>query len=514
MADLALVIKYQAEIGDLKRQLDKANAAISQQGKTISRFGQDAARSFKTVEQSSGLAGAAVFALGGGLADLPYGFRGVANNAQQFVALMSSLVTQTGGFRNALRALKSVMVGPAGIVLAFSAITSIIQIFQDRQSKSNEETSEGEKVSKARAAALELERNRQKMLNDSLQDGIKAIRELNDLNSAEIIQKQAEARSRLAYNTSLEQMAVEALNNAILENTRKRGGNAQAVSDASFELGKLQAEIKADTEFLQASSKALEDNTVKIQKFLNTAGKIESKTIGFAENTGVASANIKSFTDNLASSTHPAKDLGDILRDLNVNSNDIAATWNGISTLFTTISQNRLKDIENEYLAQKSAIENSTMDRETQLARLKTLEEDYQKKRREQELKSAKISKASSVFEATMGALGATVKALEKTANPVFASIIAGLAWANVAAISATPLPKLAKGGLATAPTMAMVGDNVRASVDPEVIAPLSKLQGMIDGRMGGNITISGAFSGDELEITGEFARKRKDRRR
>ena len=41
-------------------------------------------------------------------------------------------------------------------------------------------------------------------------------------------------------------------------------------------------------------------------------------------------------------------------------------------------------------------------------------------------------------------------------------------------------LPRLANGGLATAPTLAMVGDNRNAKTDPEVIAPLSKLQGMV----------------------------------
>lgn len=41
-------------------------------------------------------------------------------------------------------------------------------------------------------------------------------------------------------------------------------------------------------------------------------------------------------------------------------------------------------------------------------------------------------------------------------------------------------IPKLATGGLATAPTLAMVGDNRNAKADPEVIAPLSKLQGML----------------------------------
>lgn len=41
-------------------------------------------------------------------------------------------------------------------------------------------------------------------------------------------------------------------------------------------------------------------------------------------------------------------------------------------------------------------------------------------------------------------------------------------------------IPKLAKGGLATAPTLAVVGDNKNAKSDPEVIAPLSTLKSML----------------------------------
>ena len=51
--------------------------------------------------------------------------------------------------------------------------------------------------------------------------------------------------------------------------------------------------------------------------------------------------------------------------------------------------------------------------------------------------------------------------------------------------------PKLAKGGLAYGPTYAMVGDNPNASVDPEVIAPLSKLKSMMTGGGTQNIAIT-----------------------
>ncbi|BFH13534.1 hypothetical protein WJ0W_004082 [Paenibacillus melissococcoides] len=46
--------------------------------------------------------------------------------------------------------------------------------------------------------------------------------------------------------------------------------------------------------------------------------------------------------------------------------------------------------------------------------------------------------------------------------------------------ITIPEIPKLAKGGLAYGPTLAMVGDNRGAAVDPEVVSPLSKLQDMI----------------------------------
>jgi hypothetical protein len=47
---------------------------------------------------------------------------------------------------------------------------------------------------------------------------------------------------------------------------------------------------------------------------------------------------------------------------------------------------------------------------------------------------------------------------------------------------------------------MAMVGDNRNARVDPEVIAPLSKLKAMIGDGMGGG-TLETRISGNDLII-------------
>ncbi len=92
---------------------------------------------------------------------------------------------------------------------------------------------------------------------------------------------------------------------------------------------------------------------------------------------------------------------------------------------------------------------------------------------------------------------GITMEAFKKSLENIFltpwaaiatgvAAIAAGTAFMNLAK---QPI-KLAKGGLAYGPTLAVVGDNPNAANDPEVIAPLSKLKSM-----------GGA---SRLELTGE----------
>jgi tape measure domain-containing protein len=86
-----------------------------------------------------------------------------------------------------------------------------------------------------------------------------------------------------------------------------------------------------------------------------------------------------------------------------------------------------------------------------------------------------------------------------------FAIAVAGAAGAGASVLFNTLLnkvsaPALAQGGLATGPTMALVGDNRNARVDPEVIAPLSKLKSMM-GDMGIGGTLETRISGNDLII-------------
>lgn len=60
--------------------------------------------------------------------------------------------------------------------------------------------------------------------------------------------------------------------------------------------------------------------------------------------------------------------------------------------------------------------------------------------------------------------------------------IAMGFTSAMLAAVTAAGIPMLAEGGIASGPTLAMVGEYAGASGNPEVIAPLDKLRGMLAG--------------------------------
>lgn len=97
------------------------------------------------------------------------------------------------------------------------------------------------------------------------------------------------------------------------------------------------------------------------------------------------------------------------------------------------------------------------------------------------------------------------VKTALKSMNPWLAGIagVAAIA-AGTALINLANKPvKLATGGLAYGPTLAVVGDNPGASSDPEVVAPLSKLRNYIGGQrleLVGDVTFE--LSGDKLRAT------------
>ena len=64
-------------------------------------------------------------------------------------------------------------------------------------------------------------------------------------------------------------------------------------------------------------------------------------------------------------------------------------------------------------------------------------------------------------------------------------AIGAGFTSAMLAMTTAAGIPALADGGIASGPTLALVGEYAGASGNPEVIAPLDKLRSMLQPSAG-----------------------------
>ena len=78
--------------------------------------------------------------------------------------------------------------------------------------------------------------------------------------------------------------------------------------------------------------------------------------------------------------------------------------------------------------------------------------------------------------------------------------MIAGLVAAQIGTIAAQPIPKFAEGGVVSGPTMGMMGEYAGARSNPEVIAPLDKLQSIM-GNQNVNVTVSGVLSSEGIQL-------------
>jgi phage-related minor tail protein len=113
---------------------------------------------------------------------------------------------------------------------------------------------------------------------------------------------------------------------------------------------------------------------------------------------------------------------------------------------------------------------------------------------------AAAIAAAITLNILTGGAL--ISKGLGAGAKTKFGALLKGGSMAGIGGL--TPF---AAGGIVSGPTAALVGEYTGAKTNPEVIAPLSKLQNM----MGGNVTFT--ISGDNLVGTLNRATKTRQRK-
>ena len=116
MAD-QLQLQIGADTQGLQQGLNRAEKAVKD-------FDATARRSSAAVGQ----AGQSLTNLGRIASDLPFGFIAIQNNLDPLVQSFGSLTKTSGGVGGALKALGGALIGPAGLALAFSAVSSAVTV--------------------------------------------------------------------------------------------------------------------------------------------------------------------------------------------------------------------------------------------------------------------------------------------------------------------------------------------------------------------------------------------------
>ena len=105
--------------------------------------------------------------------------------------------------------------------------------------------------------------------------------------------------------------------------------------------------------------------------------------------------------------------------------------------------------------------------------------------------------------------IGLTMKAIKMAFKSPATAIAAGIALIAISKVIQSVIPKIASGeatafangGIVSGPTMGLVGEYPGARQNPEVIAPLNKLQSMIGANGGGNVNVTGSVRVDGQDL-------------
>jgi len=151
MANEDLKMVFTAETKDLENGTKRAGKAVQDFGNKTKVASQKQGKLAKTTKVN---AVPALSEFSRIVQDAPFGIQGVANNITQLTQNFGYLATSAGGGTKALQAMLSSLAGPAGILLAISAITSLMVSYGDEMQDMISTTSAADKAFREAAEGI------------------------------------------------------------------------------------------------------------------------------------------------------------------------------------------------------------------------------------------------------------------------------------------------------------------------------------------------------------------------
>lgn len=143
--------KFSGSASKAAKSISKTTISNNKVGKSFSQAGKGAANAVPAVTEFSRV-----------IQDAPFGIQGVANNITQLTQNFGYLKNQTGSTSSALKAMLKTLTGPAGVLLAVSAVTSLLVSYGDQLFKSS---TDAEKLAKKQEELTKSLEDYEKTLN-------------------------------------------------------------------------------------------------------------------------------------------------------------------------------------------------------------------------------------------------------------------------------------------------------------------------------------------------------------
>lgn len=483
--------------------------------------------------------------------DAPYGFIGIANNLNPLLESFQRLQKETGGTGNALKAMVSGLTGPAGIGIALGVVSSLVVAFgDDIQNFINEQISGlGEKfktetnlINASSSAFVKASTDIDKLKNsfDLYQQGAitkdkflkefnatlgDTIAKTNDLATAEkFLTNYADTYIEMTFKKAIAQEASAQAAKKMLELemtkakplTPSSGSVVSAIFGNPAQIGVKAAESKLavqnglqeQIDVLKNLRKTYEDEANKLQKSL-------TNTFGVADITKNTPKAKKDKTLSYQDATNQI--------NARIRTNDLLAP------IEQAPEDNYLKQQEKQHEDYLKWLTNWTKDKE-KIAK-KNIENDQKDL---EELTKSYERFAETIANTVTSALFGMYDAMQQGENPLqaigqmFANIAKQIAAAVIQAVifkallDAFPALKgvftamgavgggagggigkllgMASGGVATGPTLAMIGEGPES----EAVLPLSKLSGMLNTSFNaGSMSNAGIGQGGQFVLKG-----------
>lgn len=466
---------------------------------SVSKLGKSTANATPTLQEFSRV-----------IQDAPYGIQGVANNITQLTSQFGYLKNQTGSTKAALKAVVGTLTGPAGILLAVSAVTSILVSYGDEileavgsTDKLTESTKEF--LGEAKSEITQLQALVSIAKNESKSRGVReqAIKQLNE--------KYKDYLGNLSLetiNSEKAKVAVDELTKSLIREAQIRGisklieekalelaeDEIEAKKNAEKQSKKIIAVNKATTKSYQEQREAFATFGKDYKNIIDSISKESGKRFvsgAIEEDTKEAREEINEFTNFLQQKLEEQLEFDSLFKIKKGSGSkagrEIAESVNsGIESVGINTDSLNIDDVKNDFGGLKEVVSTSLND----------------------------ASEASKIFASAVGnsfhALSSQIAQSMQTGNAVVdaftSSLISSLAQLAAAQIQALITEKIIGKGKLLVEQSKSNANAITAATNTAAAIPVVG-SALLPGLIASNLAIvNGAFAGLQAFAKGGFS--------